>query len=942
MAQLQIRVYDTTLNLTGIIEDYESANFTRSFFEAGSWSITINKNIPNATLLIKNNIVQFGTDTRDTGKITSVESRIDENGKGSQKLIVSGYDLRYMFTQRIIKAFNDVDAFYLSAPGETIIKTLISLQCGATCLDANRIFPLLTIATDQARGGTYTLSSKYTQVYEECAKVATQSLLGWYIYIDHTTKTYVLDCEIGIDRSTSQTVNPYCLFSPDMDSLKSAQFIDDTTTYKNLVYVGGDGQGSARIIHTGYDTTEPTGDARFELFSDASSVSTTASLTAKAQAVLKQYNQTYELTGDVLVMSPYIYKEEYNVGDICTVKFNDVELDVRILEINESWQWGEYSISSVWGKPLSLLSGQVSSLSTSATSSRSTSEAGTNVSGMKSGVVVYNLTSADHVMDGSECLYNLIELSGTLTANRVFTFYLDTTRLYGRKAYKVLISAIADTGIRTITFTGGTAVNVVIDINTAHDLEMHDIYVDALGNVYAGVYETFDHKFVQLNGVSGGQTIIGGTGTTDSLTYRTTSGVGATGANHIFQVGNNGATEAMRILNTGFIGIGLAAPLSKLHFSGGLFNIDNYSASNYINFRRADGTQASPIESAAGALLGGFLASGYHTDDTPAFGLGNGLVAISSTEIHTSTAQGTKVRLESTPNGSTIRSNVLIFDQSGYLGINTTIPPAMLSLTNTLSGAHTPCLSLSNMGVADNSGTAIYMGYNPIGSFFGIRLLQTGNPSLSRTADFSIQVHNTTASNDDTAWDTAFKVTRTKDIGIGCTVPISLTEIQGGLTTVGSVLTLGTKEPSVVANDILGRVNFYAPLDTAGTDANALAASIVAISEATFSATVNATSLQFRTGASEIATTKMTISSVGLVTVENDLSVKGATTLGDASTDLITHTGRAIFRTVASDPQHATPASRPAGSVGELVYYAAKMYFCVNSATPTWEKITSA
>lgn len=58
--------------------------------------------------------------------------------------------------------------------------------------------------------------------------------------------------------------------------------------------------------------------------------------------------------------------------------------------------------------------------------------------------------------------------------------------------------------------------------------------------------------------------IIGGTGTTSTLTYKTTSGVGAVGADHIFLVGNNGATEAMRILNSGSIGIGTASPASKL------------------------------------------------------------------------------------------------------------------------------------------------------------------------------------------------------------------------------------------------------------------------------------------------------------------------------------------------------------------------------------------
>lgn len=59
--------------------------------------------------------------------------------------------------------------------------------------------------------------------------------------------------------------------------------------------------------------------------------------------------------------------------------------------------------------------------------------------------------------------------------------------------------------------------------------------------------------------------VIGGTGTTSTLKLRSTSGVGATGADIIFQVGNNGATEAMRILNSGNVGIGTTSPQRKLH-----------------------------------------------------------------------------------------------------------------------------------------------------------------------------------------------------------------------------------------------------------------------------------------------------------------------------------------------------------------------------------------
>jgi hypothetical protein len=67
---------------------------------------------------------------------------------------------------------------------------------------------------------------------------------------------------------------------------------------------------------------------------------------------------------------------------------------------------------------------------------------------------------------------------------------------------------------------------------------------------------------------SGAQKIIGGTSTTSDLTFQTTSGVGTTGADMHFLVGNNGATEAMTILNNGNVGIGMNDPTFPLDIAG--------------------------------------------------------------------------------------------------------------------------------------------------------------------------------------------------------------------------------------------------------------------------------------------------------------------------------------------------------------------------------------
>jgi hypothetical protein len=73
--------------------------------------------------------------------------------------------------------------------------------------------------------------------------------------------------------------------------------------------------------------------------------------------------------------------------------------------------------------------------------------------------------------------------------------------------------------------------------------------------------------------------IIGGTGTTSTLTLKPTSGVGANGSDIIFQVGNNGSLEAMRIDDTGNVGIGINPLSAQLHVydsnSGFLYGIKN-------------------------------------------------------------------------------------------------------------------------------------------------------------------------------------------------------------------------------------------------------------------------------------------------------------------------------------------------------------------------------
>lgn len=86
--------------------------------------------------------------------------------------------------------------------------------------------------------------------------------------------------------------------------------------------------------------------------------------------------------------------------------------------------------------------------------------------------------------------------------------------------------------------------------------------------------------------------VVGGTGTTSTLTLRSTSGVGTTGADIIFQAGNNGATEVMRLQNGGNVGIGTPSPDALL------------TVNTIASF--GDGAQTTPSIAHKGDLNTGF------------------------------------------------------------------------------------------------------------------------------------------------------------------------------------------------------------------------------------------------------------------------------------------------------------------------------------------------
>lgn len=114
--------------------------------------------------------------------------------------------------------------------------------------------------------------------------------------------------------------------------------------------------------------------------------------------------------------------------------------------------------------------------------------------------------------------------------------------------------------------------------------------------------------------------------------------------------------------------------------------------------------------------------------------------------------------------------------------------------------------------------------------------------------------------------------------GVTFNAALSLDNNLTVTTATGAILRLDTSNTTVIANSILGRINFSAPNEASGQDATALGASIVAEAKAAFDTSTNKTDIVFYTAESGAADESMRIGWDKKVTIKGDLQVDGTTT----------------------------------------------------------------
>lgn len=461
----QLKLYKYENNafvLQAIIDDYQEASWENNLYEAGTFTVTINYNIPNASKFDKGLFINFG-DSYEFGEILTITDAIGSDGKGSQIRTITGKDARYILKRRVIRNMNYNGKWSMTAKGELCLRNLIKDQCGSGA-ETKRQLPISNVIPNEsgAIGNVYSVSESFTNLYEVCKTIATQSEIGWRIEFDGNN--LVLVCFNGTDRSNSVQ------FSTSYDSLSQGSFEDSLESFANTIYVGGKGQNDNRDIYEGEVTGSPSGLDRFEAWDNQSSMTTESEYEAEAFSMLAQYGQTVELSGQGLAKCPYVYEEQYFVGDKITVAFSGKSAVVQILSVTEHWSWNNYDISFSFGKPQNNLADQLQIMLRKI---QSASDKTTSTDSVR----WYNLDT-ESSMPASDVTYNTIGFTGSVGSGKTFTLYRDSSGT-GSKTYHVHMKQVTGTGNLTLSTGVSGASNLTLNVGTYVAI----IYVDGSGNV---------------------------------------------------------------------------------------------------------------------------------------------------------------------------------------------------------------------------------------------------------------------------------------------------------------------------------------------------------------------------------------------------------------------------------------------------------------------------
>lgn len=345
---MEFMVLDKNYDGITMIDTFTSAIWTVRYDEAGDFEIYTPIRLDYIQAMQIGNYLW----NRDSDRLMVIETvEIETDAEEGPQLIVTGRSLESILDRRIVTSSQNFSGNLQSVLFAIIQNEVIS--SGGT----RRIpgFSLKTSSDSRITSISISeLSIRGENVYDVVCSLCQANKVGWRI-LPKGAGGFEFELYVGVDRSYAQSVNPYVTFSPSFENLLNSNYIKSFKSYKNSIYAVGtyqkevilqnkykDDNGEwvveeqttyeeAEVVTWQYsETATPSGLARREMFIDNGGVNDgeqggeyatwNAVNKEKAIAELGEHQTTTAFEGELEATRQYIYREDFNIGDIVQVE----------------------------------------------------------------------------------------------------------------------------------------------------------------------------------------------------------------------------------------------------------------------------------------------------------------------------------------------------------------------------------------------------------------------------------------------------------------------------------------------------------------------------------------------------------------------------------------------------------------------------------------------
>lgn len=375
---MEIRFYTPELNMIGVMENQTSLLWTRKFVEPGTFQLVAP-------------ITDYNIHLCKLGNILSVEGAVEA-------AVVEAVTIRQNDLRRTIQASGRMLSSYLdrrlirprmnfTGTYEVAMRRIIS--------DIEYPIPLLELGDFHGYTETITFQATYKNVLTYLTKLAKGSNIGFRIRPDFTEKKLTFETYKGYDHSDTQTERTRVVFSEEYQNISTTKYQEDDRNYKNVIWAGGRGEGTARTIVQAGDNSL-TGLERREVFVSATDVeerdvgsppkeddykdsqgnvdedaynAAVRAYNLAKQAAREDYLESLKTRAsqklddmDIAVnfecvatpRGNFVYRTDYDLGDIVTVEKESwgIKYDLRVTELQEIYEYGMMRVAPTLGSTL--------------------------------------------------------------------------------------------------------------------------------------------------------------------------------------------------------------------------------------------------------------------------------------------------------------------------------------------------------------------------------------------------------------------------------------------------------------------------------------------------------------------------------------------------------------------------------------------------------------